>query len=265
MVRKSYKVKSKNKNKQGILMKKFVLLAFAAAASISLSVTTSLAIADDHSEGGPYYAFYHLQVTNPAAVVGAMDKFWASECGKQYPADVALLEEGFNGSNPATHFIINTFQSSADQEKAGEIMRSCPAALEFLQTLNASGAQATTQYMGVAPIDKNDWTQDSVFSNFQIIVEPQNQETYAAAYASMMEKVAKDVDLRSYGLGAVYFGRDQFTHWVWTGASSIQELTSISEQLLAHKAFAEFNQEVGSMRTVVNTAQNIVLKGYNRQ
>jgi hypothetical protein len=119
--------------------------------------------------------------------------------------------------------------------------------------------------MGFAPIDVNDWTQDSTFSKFDIIVEPQNQAAYAAAYAEMMQTVAKDVELRSYGLGAIYFGRDQFTHWVWTGASSIPELTAISNQLLAHPAFAKFNAQVGGMRTVVNTSQVQVLKGWAKQ
>ena len=40
----------------------------------SLFVGTT--IADDHAEAGPFYAFYHLQTANPAAVVAAMDKFW---------------------------------------------------------------------------------------------------------------------------------------------------------------------------------------------
>ena len=42
--------------------------------------------------------------------------------------------------------------------------------------------------MGPAAIDENDWTQDSVFAKYDIIVEPQNQAAYAAAYADMMQK-----------------------------------------------------------------------------
>ncbi|MBT5796271.1 MAG: hypothetical protein HOI09_02685, partial [Porticoccaceae bacterium] len=44
------------------------------------------------------HAFYFLNVTNPAVVVGAMDKFAASDCGKQLPADVGLMNERINGS-----------------------------------------------------------------------------------------------------------------------------------------------------------------------
>ena len=231
---------------------------------ISLLLSSQL-FADDLADGGPYYAFYHINATNPPAVVAAMDKFWASDCGKQYPADVALTQELFNGSYSSTHFIINTFQNSTDQAKAAEIMRSCPSAITFLQELASSGATPVMQYMGVAPIDVNDWSQDTVFSKFDIIVEPQDQATYAAAYMQMMTKASKDIDLRSYGLGVIYFGRDKFSHWVWTGARSIPELTAISNKLLTHPAFAEFNSSVGGMRTLVNTTQLQILKGYARQ
>tara|TARA_Y200000002_G_C22582699_1_gene621581 strand:- start:118 stop:843 length:726 start_codon:yes stop_codon:yes gene_type:complete len=238
------------------------LIAFVAATAMFISLNS--ASADDH-DGGPFYAFYHLQVADPAALIGAMDTFWASDCGKQYPADVALLQEVFNGSSPSTHFIINTFQTSADQQQATEIMRSCPDAVAFLQSLAASGTIPVSQYMGAAPIDESNWTEDTVFSKFDIVVEPHNQARYADAYAKMMMKISRDVDLRSYGLGGVIFGRDKFTHWVWTGARSIPELNAISQRMASHPVVAEFNKDVGRMREVKNTSQNVIIKSYARQ
>jgi hypothetical protein len=73
------------------------------------------------------------------------------------------------------------------------------------------------------------------------------------------------VELRSYGLGGVRFGRDRFTHWVWMGARSIPELNAITRRLTAHPVFMEFNQDVGRMRDVKNTSQNVILKSYARQ
>ncbi|MEL0047746.1 MAG: hypothetical protein VW867_03795 [Gammaproteobacteria bacterium] len=80
----------------------------------------------------------------------------------------------------------------------------------------------------------------------------------------MINAVGKDIDLRSYGLGAVFFGRDKFTHWVWTGGRTQAELAAISQQMLTHPAFAAFNAEVADMRTVVNTSQIQTLKVYPR-
>ena len=45
----------------------------------------------------------------------------------------------------------------------------------------------------------------------------------------------------------------------------IPELSSLSEKMQAHSAFAEFNAKVGNMRTIVNTTQVQILKGYERQ
>ena len=241
-------------------MKKLTTFIAASATFFYLGIAS----ADDY-DGGPFYAFYHVQASNPSALVSAMDTFWASDCGKQYPADVALLEEVFNGSSSSTHFIINTFQTSADQAQAAEIMRSCPDAVAFVQSLHESGTLPISQYMGSAPIDESDWTEDIVFSKVDIVVEPQNQERYADAYAKMMKKISRDVEMRSYGLGRVGFGRDRFTHWVWTGARSIPELNATTQRLRSHPVFMEFNQDVGRMRDVINTSQNVIIKSYPRQ
>tara|TARA_E500000075_G_C6730587_1_gene193463 strand:- start:362 stop:538 length:177 start_codon:yes stop_codon:yes gene_type:complete len=52
-----------------------------------------------------------MQSSNSAAVVAAMNKFWASDGGKEYPADVAIAQELFNGSCSSKHLIIITFRT----------------------------------------------------------------------------------------------------------------------------------------------------------
>ncbi len=59
--------------------------------------------ADDHTPAQQYLGFYYFSAPDPAAVVSAIDKFYASDCGKRYPADVALAEQVFNGSDTSTH------------------------------------------------------------------------------------------------------------------------------------------------------------------
>ena len=49
-----------------------------------------------------------------------------------------------------------------------------------------AGVVGVRQYLGFAPIDENDWGQDSTFSKFDIVVQPQDQAPYAAAYDKMM-------------------------------------------------------------------------------
>ncbi|MFL2536061.1 MAG: hypothetical protein ACJ0RQ_07540 [Candidatus Azotimanducaceae bacterium] len=231
---------------------------------LAVVLFSGIAQADHHNERGPLYAFYHIQASNPDAVVVAMDKFWASDCGKQYPADAGLNQEVFNGGYQSTHFIINTFQNAADQEKASELLRTCPSAIEFLSEMTAAGVVPVTQYMGMAPIDANDWGQDSVFTKYDINVQPQDQGSYAAAFGKMTDALSEDTDIRSYGLGGIGYGRDRFTNWVWFGARSVTEMDHINAQIAAHPATAEFNKTAGSMRTVVNTSLVQTLKIYPR-
>ena len=49
-------------------------------AFLSALLFSASSLADDHEDSGPYYAFYHMQVADPAAVVDSMDRFWASDC-----------------------------------------------------------------------------------------------------------------------------------------------------------------------------------------
>ena len=65
-------------------MKKTLILLFA---------LSGFAQADDHAMD-TYYAYYGISTTNPPAVVAAMDKFNASECG-QKNAEYG----GFDGRN----------------------------------------------------------------------------------------------------------------------------------------------------------------------
>jgi len=226
---------------------------------------STLALADNHRPNSKYYGFYHFIAPDPAAVVAATDKFYASDCGKAYPADVGLAEEVFNGAYQSTHFFINTYQNAEDQQKAAEIFRSCPSGLEFLADLNAAGVIPTREYLGFALIEEGDWNQDMVFAKFDVIIEPQNQRAYAAAYAKMMSAAAEDVGLRSWGNDLVGFGNDMFTNWVYLGAENLVQLDQIQQALFAHPAYATFAQETSGMRVNVNTTQLQFLKAYARQ
>ena len=130
-------------------------------------------------------------------MVAATDKFSGSDCGKIYPADVGLTEEVFNGASQSTHFSINIYQNAADQQKAAEIFRTFPGAIKLLADLNAAGVILTREYPGFALTEEGDWNQNLMFAKFDVIIEPQNQRAYAAAYAKMMSAAAEDVGLRS--------------------------------------------------------------------
>ena len=105
------------------------------------------ALSDNHSPENPYLGFYYFSAPNPEAVVKAMDTFYDSDCGKQYPADVALAEQVFNGGYESTHFFLNSYANAAAQQKAAEIFRTCPAALAFLTEMSEAGVVFTMEHL----------------------------------------------------------------------------------------------------------------------
>ena len=72
---------------------------------MSIFLSTSIFANDDDGVNGPYYAFYHLQVPNPGDLIDSMNRFWSSDCGKEYTADVAqsglyTLKFRYSSGNP---------------------------------------------------------------------------------------------------------------------------------------------------------------------
>ena len=224
-----------------------------------------MGMADNHGSTQSYLGFYYFSAPDPSAVVQAVDKFYASDCGKQYPADVALAEQIFNGSDPSTHFFLNTYRDAAAQQEAAEIFRSCPAARAFLAELGESGVVFTMEHLSFALVAEGDSTQDMAFAKFDVKMDPQHQQAYAMAFAKMMKTAAQDVALRSYGNNLAGFGNDRFTNSVYIGAATLTQLAEIQQALFAHPAYAEFSKETSGIRENVNTTQVLFIKSYPRQ
>ena len=48
-----------------------------------LLLSAQSGVAEETAEGPEMLGFYHFYAPDPGAVVAAMDKFWASDCGKK--------------------------------------------------------------------------------------------------------------------------------------------------------------------------------------
>ena len=110
-------------------MKKILLL---------LLLSSGLVFADDHGmEKDTYYAFFGIAANNPPAVVAAMDKFNASDCGQASPSSVALMGEAFNGNEPSTHTFVVTYEGAEEIDETLSIINACPEYAEFLTEMAA--------------------------------------------------------------------------------------------------------------------------------
>ena len=55
---------------------------------LTLAFLLSFTLVSEETGRHEMHAFYFMQVSNPPAIVGAIDKFASSECGKKFPADL---------------------------------------------------------------------------------------------------------------------------------------------------------------------------------
>ena len=230
---------------------------------IIIATMMSLSI---HAEGEgrhAMHAFYFMDVTNPIAVVSALDEFAASECGRKMPADIGLMAEPINGSDASTHFIIVSYETMEDFTKAGALMQSCPEAVKMLQGI-ASGAEAVSEFAIIPAIEVGDWTKDNVFLRYEITTT--NEAAYAKAWTELMDSNVADGSVTgSYGLNRIFLGNNEASHFVYVGAQDYESLVANQDALTTSPAFAKFSKKVGMVRDVINTSLVFPVKSWPKQ
>tara|TARA_B110000037_G_scaffold55763_1_gene68185 strand:+ start:56 stop:775 length:720 start_codon:yes stop_codon:yes gene_type:complete len=230
---------------------------------VLLSALLSLGVFAEGEGKHEMHAFYFLNVTNPAVVVGAMDKFAASDCGKQLPADVGLMNERINGSAASTHFIIVSYEKMADFRKADALMQSCPEGATMLQEIG-SGSDPVTQFAVIPAIEVGDWGKDSVFMKYDMSVS--DEAAYGAAWTELMDaNVADGTVTSSYGLNRIFLGNNDASHFVYIGATDFETLTANQATLTSSRAFTKFSRKVGKLRKVLNTSLIVPVKAWPKQ
>ena len=230
---------------------------------LTLAFLLSFTLVSEETGRHEMHAFYFMQVSNPPAIVGAIDKFASSECGKKFPADMTLMAETINGSSPATHFLILSFETRADFQKAGQLANSCPEAAAMLQSFVSSASQVRNS-LNLPVAEFGDWTKDSIFLRYDVTLK--NETAYIEAWKEMMDSLSTEGSVNgSYGINRAFAGNDQSTHFVYIGASDFDSLTANQQTLTTSSDFAKFSRKVGNNRTVVNTSVVIPVKGWPKQ
>ena len=219
---------------------------------ITLSILFLLAANTASSQGQHVlHAFYFFNVTNPAGVVAAMDKFKSSSCGSQMPADVGLMAETINGSANSTHFLIVSYETMADFSEAQELTQTCADLATFLQETR-SAAKLITEAITPA-IEVGDWTQDSVFMKFDMKVS--DAELFATSWSELMDaNVQSGVISDSYGLNRILLGNSEASHFVYLGAQDFESLVELETAIRESSAFEEYQNHVGEVRELLNTS-----------
>jgi len=232
-------------------LKKFLILLISAA----LSIGALTAVADGHGQASPPVGVvYSLDVSDPAAFVASMSKYWDSETGKNNPGYAILRQVVAGGENPATHTVALVFGSYADMDKATALNATSADAATFSAEVSTSASivsstmfEATGIVIGDAEPAQGPGT---VTMYYQMAVSD------PAAYVAALQKMGASVDTNG-AVSALFAipadGDSGITHVSAISGSSMNEMMTGLKGIQATDEFASFVSEVADAREIIAT------------
>ncbi len=207
-------------------------------------------IADDHETTAPaMLSLMSIAVEDGRGFLSAMETFADSECRKQLPVSIRVMDNDFNGEDPSTHTIIWGFQKADDYSAFGEILSSCSAFQQFWMYMRPS--LRLSEVLAVPVFADGDTSKDSVYRVWR------HHITDEATYIEEMAKVRAAAKKAGRGDGAmgilrVIGGRSPtVTHMVYFGA---KDLPSMINNLGRLPETAVFLKNVADIRTVYDNS-----------
>tara|TARA_B100000575_G_scaffold281102_1_gene271376 strand:+ start:508 stop:1245 length:738 start_codon:yes stop_codon:yes gene_type:complete len=232
-------------------------------AGIFLFLSVPFVLAGHHEgESKPVYQFFHFSTLDEAAVVKAFDDFFVSDCGKEFPGNIAIAREFYNGSDTSTHFMIAGFKSHKDRV-AGE-MTSCPPFGKWVADMNAAGALPwKSERLVQAVKEVKDWSQDTAFLKYDFNVAPQDVEQFVGIWDELMASLTEEgLVTNSYGLEEVLAGTKDFTHFAYVGHTDRALLAEQSAKVTSSEAYKEYLAKAADLRTSTNTTMVYIVKSW---
>ncbi len=227
-----------------------------------LLLSSGLVFADGHGmEKDTYYAFFGIAANNPPAVVAAMDKFNASDCGQASPSTVALMGEAFNGDEPSTHTFVVTYEGAQEIDETLAIINACPEYAEFLTEM-AAVSVPTEQILNKVVYEGGDWTEERAFAVFEMNVR--NEASYLEAYKKFTDaSIASGQLTGAFGLQRSIASTD-YTHFAFIAESNMADLMATMDTLnMDNPDFAEFQNSVRRNRSIVRRGIVVPIKAWD--
>jgi hypothetical protein len=231
------------------IMKKLMLclLAFTGLnANVALAEETSV----------PEFAtIFQLSTKDQSSVAAAFTKFAQSDCRKNLPTAIRVMNENYNGADETTHSVIWNFADAADMSSTFGALRECRAWADTFNTLSKSVEWQSQQLVRTLATG-GDYTKDTVYTVWQTNVS--DEAAYVKAYKKLMAAQTKNGLVNgAWGLWRVQGGAtSEVTHIAFAGAANLETLLATSNP---SKAFLTFQREVAGIRSVHTMNINIVL------
>jgi hypothetical protein len=228
-----------------------------------LSISLMVLVSSQSILAAGYIATYSVNVSNPAEYAKQMDSLMNSEWGKSFPGVVTLGSYAFNGYDDATHAVVINYDNEVDVGKATESFYT-PRFAEFLAA-TASIAEPVEQSLNRKILTGGEMSsnKNNVYTIYRMDVK--NPVAYAKSYAKVAKAQVEAGNIGgAYGLRAQVAGnQNYYTHYAFTGSDSIGAALAEQETLFSSDSFAQFQKEISSNRSVIQTSMLVVMVRYN--
>jgi hypothetical protein len=225
---------------------------------IPLFLIAGYAAADNHSNGPLGYGVgFILNVSDPAAIAGAMTEVRTTDLGKDSPSTVVLNQLVAGGQRGATHTIAVFYTSAANIDKT-------QAMNEAMQVGEKVGPifQAAAERLDVVmwSLLRNSVKEGAVTSENPVslgyALEVTDQSAFMAAFDPLWQSVTKSFP-GNVAFGAILAnGEAPGTHFVSFNANNMETLLGGLQAMQASPEMAAYLQNAASFRSVVGETIN---------
>ena len=212
------------------------------------------------SFGQAVFQSFDLAVSDPAAVVAAIDKYQASPTGQSNTSIAILYQYVAAGDNMATH-VVNIVHSSPEEMDANlERNQGSSDQATFFAEVNQA-ATVTRRWMGQilltgGSVDNLTNLNPAAMAYFMSVSDP---AAYAQAFSNF---IGQNEDVGQSFLSSIMAdGEDPATHVVLNYGNSLGELVMNQPQAL--DGWSDYASDVRDLRTVEATAVLNVVKRWD--
>ena len=206
--------------------------------------------------------YYQMTVSDPSAMVEALDTFRSSSAGKKSLALVTLSQIMANGTNPATHSLSVSYASGADMDESQAATRTSTEWAALQSTMSEIMTPVSEQMYRTTEISAG--SSDAITSpnpvSRYILMDVKDPATYVAAWNKMMG--SRDSELPSGIFQVMSAGTAGISHGVSITANNMAEMMELVDANQGNPNWAEFLASVDGIRTVEDDAMVVRIKSW---
>jgi hypothetical protein len=202
-----------------------------------------------------FATIFQFSSTQQANVVASFSKFAQSDCRKNLPTAIRIMNETYNGTEDITHSVIWNFVDAKDMTTTFRGLRECRAWADNWDVLSKA-VEWKSQQLVRTLVTGGDYTKDSAYIVWQLNVS--DEAAYVKAYKSLMDsQTSNGLVNGAYGLWRVQGGANSdVTHIAFAGSADLEALLATANP---SQAFLKFQKKVAGIRSVHRQNINSVL------